>query len=62
MLPAVHKSPRNLLLGIDVGSSGLKAVLLSPEVGIVATETILAGQRLIQMLGGVRSVLSLESY
>lgn len=40
MLPAVHKSPRNLLLGIDVGSSGLKAVLLSPEVGIVATETI----------------------
>lgn len=40
MLPEVHKSPRNLLLGIDVGSSGLKAILLSSEVGIVATETI----------------------
>lgn len=40
MLPEVHKSPRNLLLGIDLGSSGLKAILLSPEVGIVATETI----------------------
>jgi len=40
MQPEVHNSSKNLLLGIDLGSSGLKAVLLSPETGIVATETI----------------------
>jgi len=40
MLLEVHNSHGNLLLGIDLGSSGLKAVLLSPDAGIVATQTI----------------------
>lgn len=37
MLPAVPHKSSSLILGVDIGSSGLKAVLLDVEIGIVAT-------------------------
>jgi xylulokinase len=39
MRPAVPEPARRLLLGIDLGSSGVKAVLLDPAAGIVASKT-----------------------
>ena len=37
MRPVVPKSNSSLILGVDIGSSGLKAVLLDVEKGICAT-------------------------
>jgi hypothetical protein len=39
MRRAVPDSVRPLLLGIDLGSSGVKAVLLDPQEGIIATKS-----------------------
>ena len=36
---AVHKTSANLCLGIDIGSSGLKGLLLDPEKGILGTSS-----------------------